>query len=70
MEVVLKQGESIRGDVDGNGLINIEDVTLLVDVLLSGSTSFDMVAADCNLDGEVNINDVTLLVDYLLSGAW
>ena len=69
-EVVLKQGESIRGDVDGNGLINIEDVTLLVDVLLSGSTSFDMVAADCNLDGEVNINDVTLLVDYLLSGTW
>ena len=68
-EVILKQGESIRGDVDGNGVINIDDATNLIDALLSGAT-VDVVAADCNQDGVVNIDDVTTLIDYLLGGAW
>ena len=57
---------SIPGDVNGDGSVNISDVTTLIDMLLgSGSTS---PAADVNGDGSVNISDVTTLIDMLLSG--
>ena len=60
-----------RGDVNGDGIVNIADVTALIDYLLSGDVSgINISAADCNQDNSVNIADVTALIDYLLSGAW
>ena len=58
-----------RGDVNGDGIVNINDVTALVDLLLGGGAITSLVA-DCNQDGTVNINDTTALIDYLLSGQW
>ena len=56
---------SIPGDVNGDGSVNISDVTTLIDMLLgNGSTS---PAADVNGDGSVSISDVTTLIDMLLS---
>lgn len=54
------------GDVDGDGVVNIADVTALIDILLSGGT----VPANADVDGDgiVNIADVTALIDMLLSG--
>ena len=60
---------STRGDVNGDGSVNIADVTALIDLLLTGNASSNA-AADCNQDGNVNIADVTKLIDYLLSGSW
>ena len=57
-----------HGDVNGDGAVNITDVTALIDLLLSGAVP--PAAADCNRDGNVNITDVTALIDYLLSGSW
>jgi surface protein len=60
-----------RGDVNGDGSVNISDVTTLIDYLLSGNPSgVNVTAADCNQDSSVNISDVTSLIDYLLSGTW
>ena len=59
----------LRGDVNGDGAVNIADVTALIDLLL-GNGGNNNPAADCNGDGAVNIADVTKLIDYLLSGAW
>ncbi len=53
-----------RGDVNGDGSVNIADVTALIDLLL-GSGTISNPAADCNQDGSVNIADVTTLIDYL-----
>ena len=53
------------GDVNGDGIINIDDVTALIDLLLSGGTPGE--GADVNGDGIVNIDDVTALIDKLLS---
>jgi hypothetical protein len=58
----------MRGDVNGDGEVNIADVTSLIDLLLSAGETTP--AADSNADGEVNIADVTALVDYLLSNSW
>ena len=61
----------LRGDVDGDGLVNITDITELIDYLLSGhSAGINLDNADCYLDGNINIEDVTTLIDYLLSGSW
>ena len=62
---------NLRGDVNGDGSVNISDVTALIDYLLSGNPSgVNVTAADCNQDSSVNISDVTSLIDYLLSGRW
>ena len=66
-----KGGAFLRGDVNGDGSVNISDVTALIDYLLSGNASgINLSGADCNQDSSVNISDVTSLIDYLLSGTW
>jgi hypothetical protein len=60
---------STRGDVNGDGSVNISDVTALIDLLLGGGTISNP-AADCNQDSSINISDVTALIDYLLSNHW
>lgn len=58
----------IPGDVDGSGKVDIDDLTILIDYLLSGgSIAIDSLAADVDESGAVNIDDVTLLIDRLLS---
>ncbi|MBQ9575409.1 MAG: agmatine deiminase family protein [Muribaculaceae bacterium] len=60
-----------RGDVNGDGTVNISDVTALINYLLSGdATSVKVDAADSSQDGNVNISDVTALINYLLHGTW
>ena len=61
----------IRGDVNNDSIVNISDVTTLIDYLLSGDeTTVNPQALDCSQDGQVNISDVTALIDFLLSGTW
>lgn len=63
----LAPGSPVKpGDVNGDGEVNISDVTALIDLLLSGETGTEM--ADVNSDGEVNISDVTSIIDMLLGG--
>ena len=60
-----------RGDVNCDGQVRINDVTALIDYLLSGdATGISLDAADCNQDDQIRINDVTALIDFLLSGVW
>ena len=62
------QPEVKRGDVNKDNVVNIADVTKLIDMLLSGAEMTP--EADCNLDTVMNIADVTKLIDFLLSGQW
>ena len=56
------------GDLNGDGFINIGDVTILIDYMLGDQIeSFDIDNADVNGDGEINIGDVTAIIDLLLS---
>ena len=58
-----------RGDVNNDGVVNISDVTTLIDYLLSGnSEGINLQAADVDENGGINIADVTALIDMLLSG--
>ena len=67
-ECSIWYGAVLRGDVNRDKVVNISDVTELIDMLLNGSETND--EADCNLDTRVDISDVTALIDFLLSGIW
>lgn len=60
-----------RGDINGDGHINITDVTLLISYTLNGDEDyldeFSRAAADVNNDGDVNITDVTRLISINLN---
>lgn len=57
------------GDVNGNGYVDISDVTILIDYLLNGSGDIQVDAADVDHDGNASISDVTTLIDRLLSNS-
>ncbi len=57
------------GDVNMDGFVTINDVTQIIDYLLSGDdTNIKLENADVNGNGNVSIGDVTALIDKLLSG--
>ena len=61
----------VRGDVNGDGLVNISDATLLINALLeSNMAGVNQDNADCDQNGTLNITDVTALIEYLLTDSW
>ena len=64
---ITDQYSFIVGDVNGDGDVNIADVSALIDILLGGNADADTLRrSDVNTDNEVNISDVTKLIDILL----
>jgi hypothetical protein len=60
---------AIPGDVTNDGTITIEDVTVLIDYLLTGDAStINADNSDVDGDGNITISDVTELIDLLLRG--
>ena len=69
---VSSQNESlpfIRGDVDVDGRVSIDDVIYLLNFFY-GERTFLLCedSADVDDDGVVNINDAVFLMDFLFSG--
>ena len=66
-EVLLKEGQAFTpGDVDGNGEVNVTDVTLLISAVMTDDySSINALAADFNGDGEINIGDVTSMINFI-----
>ena len=68
IEVIEQQPLVNQGDVNNDGQVSINDVTVLIDYLLGGvPTSFSYVNADMNHDNSISIGDVTALIDMLLN---
>lgn len=57
--------QSIVGDIDGNGEVNVSDVTALINHILNAAT-YDSTLCDIDGNGEVNATDVTALINILL----
>ena len=63
IEILPKAAQ--RGDVNGDGKVNVSDVTMLVNMIL-GITPVDAARADINGDTKVNVSDVTSLINIIL----
>ena len=73
VEKVTPEPQGLRGDVNDDKMIDINDVTLLIDVVLGKNVEYSAVGADCNIeggDGMTDINDVTALINRVLTGYW
>ena len=55
----------LPGDANGDGMVNVDDVTIHIDMLLGAATPSP--GADVDGDGKVTIDDTTTLIDMLLS---
>ena len=63
--------ERMCGDVNNDQNISIDDVTALINYLLTDdATNIIVTNANCNNDGAVNITDVTTLINFLLTDVW
>ena len=62
----------LRGDVNRDGLVKIDDASAIIDILLDGPENmsfdpqYDYDAADFDEDGRIFVKDVSDLIDYLL----
>ena len=63
----LSASSTRKGDINGDGEVNVADVTTLVDYILGKNpTNCNESACDINGDNEINVSDVTSLVDIIL----
>lgn len=54
-----------EGDINGDGTVDVSDVTALINKILGTSDYADEVC-DINGDGEINVSDVTQLINQIL----
>ena len=57
----------LKGDVDGNGLVNISDVTILITHVMTGTTTINERNADMDNNGIINITDITMLISAIMN---
>ena len=63
------QANTSLGDVNGDGIINVTDVTMLVNYILGMEDEhFILENADITRDGIISVTDVTALTDIILGG--
>lgn len=55
----------VVGDINGDGTVDVSDVTALINKILGTSDYTDEVC-DINGDGEINVSDVTQLINQIL----
>ena len=69
IEGVMTAPEVTKGDVNGDGKVDMSDVTDLVQYILGNpSEDFNTDAADVNGDGEIGMPDVMFIIQYTING--
>ena len=54
-----------RGDVNGDNVVDINDVNLLCDIILEKTTDYTFYKADVNLDGVINAADIVEVIKLM-----
>ena len=54
----------VHGDVNGDGNVNVMDITALIDIIMNDG---DNPAADVNGDDQINVMDITALIDIIMN---
>lgn len=59
-------GETIKGDITGDGKIDMNDASALINMIL-GTSPANLAKGDLNGDGVLNVTDVTTLINSMLN---
>ena len=62
--IIDKEEEYETGDVNGDGSVNVMDITTLIDVIMNDG---DNPRADVNSDGRIDVMDITALIDIIMN---
>ena len=62
--IISRNGSGVKGDVNGDGEVNIADVNAVINIILGNGGNNS--AADVNGDHEVNIADVNMIINIIL----
>ena len=67
-QVTLKEADAgLKGDVNGDGTVDVTDVNLAVNIILGKESKADYIArADLDGNGSVDVTDVNLIVNIIL----
>ena len=66
-QVTLGQSGGLKGDIDGNGTVDVSDVNIAVSIILGKESRADYVSrADMDGSGSVDISDVNQIVNIIL----
>ena len=66
----------LRGDVDGNGEVTMDDLSLLINYMVDPLNYIDLVNFDNTAicddlgSGEVGMDDLSALINFMVAGAW
>ncbi len=59
----------VKGDADGNGMVNISDAVYLIGYVFSGgSAPSPLLAGDADCNGIITVSDAVYLISYIFSG--
>ena len=67
-KIIISRNGGLKGDVNGDGGVNIADVNAVINMILGGGSSSSNTSADVNADGEINIADVNSIINIILGG--
>ena len=67
VNVNFESDTGLKGDVNGDGEVNIADINTLINIILGGEDNSEG-RSDVNHDGEVNIADVNRDLEIVLNG--
>lgn len=64
---LVEEEEVLQGDVNGDGKVDVSDVSITINYVLGKTvTDFDAAAGDINGDGKVDVSDVSLIINIVL----
>ena len=57
---------TIRGDVDGNGEVDIDDLNIIINIMVKKATKAQWPNADIDKNGEVDIDDLNIVINIMV----
>ena len=62
--LVLPSPDVVAGDVNGDGEVDVRDITALIDIIMNSGTNPN---ADVNNDNDIDVRDITALIDIIMN---
>ena len=63
----VSQVTTIKGDVNGDGTLDVRDMSLLLRAILDGKEAKYVTVADMNDDGQIDVRDLSLMLKQILN---